>query len=555
MSQSAPRPNSVDASQLAMLADLSQAFAQSVDLNQTLREAVTRIAQHMNAQAASLFLLEPESGDIVCRASSGPVDVTGLRIHDGHGIVGRVMQKNQAQLVRDVQHDPDYIGSGVRVKGFTPITMVCAPLSGAGGAIGALQVINKADGALFDANDLEILRLLAVPTTLALSNARLVSELLEQNRIRREFELARQMQKSMLPSRIARYPVNAINRPAREISGDFYDFFELPDGRIAFTIGDVSGKGMDAAMLMVRASALLRFLGKAGVAPAIWLARANEELCETVRNGMFVCALVGYFEPDCAMVELASAGFPPAVLQRDGEPEMREIASHGPPLGVLAPMSYESERVCVAGASLYCFSDGMTDIRNGQHELLGVEGVKEIISRLALLSPGARLRALLHQLRHQRLPDDTTVLLIAESESQPARLLSELGCVIDASNLRNLRQIMRSTLQRLALESELINQVVLAVDEAVANVIRHAYRGQENGRLELSNWLIGRSLHVVLRDFAECVDTKCIQPRDLSECRAGGLGINLIDMTFDRWSFDRPEHGDGNVLTMVLTIP
>lgn len=548
-------PSSVDASQLAMLADLTQAFAQSIDLNQTLREAVNRIAQHMHAQAASLFLLEPETGDVVCRASSGPVDVMGLRIHDGHGIVGRVMQKNQAQLVRDVQHDPDYIGSGVRVKGFTPITMVCAPLSGANGAIGALQVINKADGALFDANDLEILRLLAVPTTLALSNARLASELLEQNRIRREFELARQMQKSMLPARKARYPVNAINRPAREISGDFYDFFELQDGRIAFTIGDVSGKGMDAAMLMVRASALLRFLGKAGVPPALWLERANEELCETVRNGMFVCALVGYFEPDCAMVELASAGFPPAVWHRDNDLEMREIASHGPPLGVLAPMRYDSDRLCVAGGSLYCFSDGMTDIRDGERQLLGVEGVKDIIARLALLSPGARLRALLHQLRHQRLPDDTTVLLVAEAPEQPARLLSELGCEIDPSNLRNLRQMMRHTLQRLALDRELVNQVVLAVDEAVTNVIRHAYHGQDNGRLELSNWLVGRALHVVLRDFAAAVDVACIQPRDLSECRAGGLGINLIDMTFDSWHFDRPESGDGNVLTMVLNIP
>lgn len=555
MSESAYAPKSVDASQLAMLADLTQAFAQSIDLDQTLREAVTRIAQHMHAQAASLFLLEPETGDIVCRASSGPVDVMGLRIHDGHGIVGRVMQKNQAQLVRDVQHDPDYIGSGVRVKGFTPITMVCAPLSGADGAIGALQVINKADGALFDANDMEILRLLAVPTTLALSNARLATQLLEQNRIRREFELARQMQKSMLPARKARYPVTAINRPAREISGDFYDFFELPDGRIAFTIGDVSGKGMDAAMLMVRASALLRFLGKAGVAPAVWLERANEELCETVRNGMFVCALVGYFEPDCAMVELASAGFPPAVWHRDEQSEMHEIPSHGPPLGVLAPMRYGSDRLCIAGASLYCFSDGMTDIRNGEHQLLGVEGVKEILARLALLSPGARLRALLHQLRHQRLPDDTTVLLVAEAQEQPARLLSELGCELDPSNLRNLRQMMRHTLQRLALEHELINQVVLAVDEAVSNVIRHAYRDQDGGRLELSIWLVGRALHIVLRDFAAPIDSACIQPRDLNECRAGGLGINLIDMTFDCWRFDRPESGPGNVLTMVLNIP
>jgi phosphoserine phosphatase RsbU/P len=552
-----PEPSSANAfgaSELAVLADLSQAFAQSIDLNQTLREAVTRIAQHMRAEAASLFLLDPETGDCVCRASAGPVDVVGLRIYHGHGIVGRTLAENRVQLVRDVQHDPDYIGSGVRVKGFTPRTMVCTPLTGAAGPIGALQVINKANGELFGTQDADMLRLLAVPTTLALNNARLAVELLEQNRIRREFELARQMQKTLFPKRRAAFPVNAINKPAREISGDFYDFFELADGRIGFAIGDVSGKGMDAAMLMVRASALLRFFGKTGLAPSAWLASANEELAETVRFGMFVCALVGYYEPDSGMVELASAGFPPALLHLDGADEMREIEAHGPPLGVLAPMQFGSERICVAGANLYAFSDGMTDIRDAHNQVIGVGGVKDLIQRVSLLSPAARLRGMLHQLRNQHLPDDTTILLVAENP-QPPRLLSEIGCLSDAQNLRALRQVMRATLTRLGVAEELFEQIVLAVDEALANVIRHGYGGRDDGRLELSNWLIARELHCVLRDYAAPVDPACVRPRDLDECRAGGLGINLIDMTFDRWGFSAPEHGPGNVLRMVKVLP
>jgi phosphoserine phosphatase RsbU/P len=544
----------IGAAELAVLADLSQAFAQSIDLNQTLREAVTRIAQHMRAEAASLFLTEPETGDIVCRASAGPVDVMGLRIHQGHGIVGRTIAENRVQLVRDVQHDPDYIGSGVRVKNFQPKTMVCAPLSGAGGAIGALQVINKHDGELFGTQDADMLRLLAVPTTMALANARLALELLEQNRIRREFELARQMQKTLFPKRRPQFPVNAINRPAREISGDFYDFFELGDGRVGFAIGDVSGKGMDAAMLMVRASALLRFFGKTGLPPAEWLARANDELAETVRFGMFVCALVGYYEADSGMVCFASAGFPPALMHISGETTLREFQAHGPPLGVLAPMSYDSERVCVANASFYAYSDGLTDIRDSTNQTIGVEGVKAMIARVTGLSPAARLRAMLHQLRHEHLPDDTTVLLVAEGQ-HPPRLLSDIGCLSDAGNLRALRQLMRETLTRLGFTGDALEQIVLSVDEAIANIIRHGYQGSTDGRLELSNWLIGRELHCVLRDFAPRVDAKCIHPRDLAECKAGGLGINLIDMTFDRWVFSAPESGVGNVLTLVKALP
>ena len=96
---------------------------------------------------------------------------------------------------------------------------------------------------------------------------------------------------------------------------------------------------------------------------------------------------------------------------------------------------------------------------------------------------------------------------------------------------------------------------MLSVDEALANIIRHGYAGQDDGRLELSNWLIGRELHCVLRDYAPQIDASCIHPRDLAECKAGGLGINLIDMTFDRWAFSAPEFGLGNVLTMVKAVP
>ncbi|NJR44116.1 GAF domain-containing protein [bacterium] len=186
--------------ELRMLAELSEAFTDSIDLEHTLVEAVHKIAEHMQAQAASLFLLD-SAGDLVCRASAGPVNVVGLKVRHGHGIVGRTVANNQVQLIEDVQHDPDYIASGVRVKGFAPRTMVCAPLSTRQGAMGALQVINKLTGeAVQRAGMTDILRVLCVPTTLALSNARLAQDLLQQNRIRREFELARQMQKRCCPS-------------------------------------------------------------------------------------------------------------------------------------------------------------------------------------------------------------------------------------------------------------------------------------------------------------------------------------------------------------------
>jgi sigma-B regulation protein RsbU (phosphoserine phosphatase) len=537
----------IGADELGILADFSHAFAATLDINETLKRAVVQIADYMNAEAAAVFLVD-EMGDSVCRASAGPVDVVGLKVQRGKGIVGRAIAENRVQLVRDTGADPDYLGDQ---RGFHSRSILSAPLDSANGPIGALQVLNKRDGALFGNHDADVLRLLAVPTALALNNARLSGELVEQNRIKREFQLARQMQKTLLPPRRRDLPVIAMNLPAREISGDFYDYFELDDGRIAFCVGDVSGKGMDAALLMVRASSCLRWAGKDGTAPDLWLSRVNQELCETVTRGMFVCAVAGYFDRNTSQIELASAGFPPLLLYRDGV--LREIPADGPPLGIVRDMGYATQRIALAGGSLYAFSDGVTDVRGPDRKPIGVEGVRNLIARVAGVSPRARVRAIVGHLRKLALADDTTLVLLAD-DGAASRYLGGIGANSDPENLRLVRRAVSDVVVRLGFDESERQRLVLCVDEAVANVIRHAYCGSPEGRVELSFWLDPGALRFELRDFASPIDPARIKPRDLSECRPGGLGINLIDSVMDRWAFLRPD-GDGNLLRMVKRLP
>lgn len=537
--------------EVGILADFSHAFAASMDVDETLRRAVSQIADHMNAEAAAVFLTDPIEGDIVCRACAGPVDVTGLRVTRGRGIVGRTIEENRVEMVRDTSLDPDFLGDQA---GFQTRSILCAPLDTADGAIGALQVLNKRDGALFDQHDANVLRLLAVPTALALNNARLTSELVEQNRIKREFQLARQMQKTLLPAPRRRdFPVTALNLPAREISGDFYDYFSLPDGRIAFCVGDVAGKGMDAALLMVRASSCLRWAGRDGTPPGAWLTKVNRELSETVTRGMFVCAVAGYYDPATSCIEMANAGFPPLLLRRtDGN--MRELPADGPPLGILGDYVYGVERLALAGGCLYAFSDGVTDVRGPGRQPIGIEGVRALIARVSGLSPRARVRAIVGHLRKMTLADDTTLMLIADDQAS-SRYLSGLAGASDPENLRLIRRKVTEVLTQLGFPEQQLQTLVLAVDEAVANVIRHAYGGCCDGRIELSVWLDTDSVRFELRDYAEPVDPTLIKPRDLSECRPGGLGINLIDSVMDRWAFHHPAEGKGNLLTMIKCLP
>ncbi|TDR46521.1 sigma-B regulation protein RsbU (phosphoserine phosphatase) [Tahibacter aquaticus] len=541
-----------DAYAFALLAELSEALAVSLDLRRTLPIAIQRIVDYMQVQAASLFLFDEETDELACKVCVGPIDVRGLRLGTDQGIVGLAFTQAAVQIVADAANDERVYKRIDEETGFVTHSLICVPLTAAKGTIGVLELINKLDGAAFDATDAGILRLLAVPTALAINNARMATALIEQQRLKREFDLARRLQKLLLPKRRrAGFPLLAVNVPAHEISGDFYDYFDLADGRIGFVIGDVSGKGLDAALLMTRAASLLRWAGKDGLAPDEWLRRANEELCQTTTGGRFVCAAVGYYERSTGEVRLAGAGFPPALLHGDGV--YCEYRSDGPPLGIVAGQEYTETRLRLGGAALYFFSDGVTDVRVGDGRL-GQEGVRGLIDRHASAPPEARLRLMVSELRQLRLVDDTTLLLLEEPRAQTAQVLLRQTFPAEAERLRSMRADLRLALQRSGVPADLRDRLVLAVDEACCNIIRHAYAGS-SGDIVLSLRRDGDVLDFELRDDAPGVDPSRITPRDLAECRAGGLGVNFIDALMDGWRLQPQAGGVGNVLRMWKRCP
>ena len=534
---------------LGFLADLSQSLALSLDLDQTLPPALTRIADFMQAEAASLFLLDPAAGTLECRICVGPVDITGLRVAVGQGVVGRTVAENATQIVRDAGRDERVNASVDAETGFVTRSILCAPLATAQGAIGALELINRRDGGLFDETAAELLRVIAAPAALAISNAQLAHGLVEQQRIKRELGLARRIQKSLLPKRQrGGFPLIGMNLPAHEISGDFYDYFDLPDGRLAFVIGDVSGKGLDAAFLMVRVASLLHWSGRHAPTPAAWLAVVNVEMCKTLHDGRFVCAAVGCYDRVSHQVTLASAGFPPALVH-DGQ-QFEELLADGPPLGILAEAEYGERHFDLGQRALYLFSDGATDVRDAARNTLGSDGLRGLICAHAALAPEPRLRALIGDLKRLRLVDDTTVLLLQEPRGKDAQTLLDREFPARAYELRGVRAALRTALDAQGIAPELRDRLVLAVDEACANVIRHAYGGECAQIIRLHLAREQDMLTFELRDQAPTVDPARLKTRDLSECRPGGLGVAFINALMDDWKLEPGQGGIGNILRM-----
>jgi len=534
---------------LSFLADLSQSLAVSLDLKTTLGPALTRTMDFMHAEGASLFLLDPATKLLECKVCAGPVDIVGLKLEVGQGVVGRAVAENAPQRSDDARRDARVNTRVDAETGFVTRAILCVPLATAQGPIGALEIINRRDGGAFDADDAEILRLVAAPMALAINNARLALEVAEQQRIRREMGLARSIQKSLLPKRRrGKFPLIGVNLPAHEISGDFYDYFDLADGRLAFFVGDISGKGLDAAFLMVRVASLLRWSGKAAPAPAAWLREVNTELCETLQNGRFVCAVVGIYDRRTHKVVIANAGFPPGLLDHGGRFE--ELPADGPPLGIIKEAEYGERTLDLGGAALYLFSDGATDVREGARARLGADGLCELIRRYAALAPEPRLRALISELKRRRLVDDTTLLLLQEPRGSEVRELLALRFPADPREMRRVRAELRTALDAEDVAPELRDRLVLVVDEACTNVMRHAYCGGETGTIALRVTRERDMLGFELRDEAPCVDPARIKPRDLSECRAGGLGVAFIDATMDFWHIEGLPGGRGNRLVM-----
>jgi sigma-B regulation protein RsbU (phosphoserine phosphatase) len=229
--------------QLANLAVITQYFASSLNIQETLKNAIQQFLVYLDAEAASIFLLENDDTELVCMDCAGPVDITGLRLSANQGIVGKTVSSKECQMVRDVSKDSNFTQAVDRKTGFVTKSILCTPLMVQDHCIGALELINKkSEDGLFDTRDQHLLMALASAAALAIHNARMAASLVQQERMRKELELAREIQMGLLPrAHGGDFPVSGINYPALEVSGDFYDFFRREDGRIYFNLADVSG--------------------------------------------------------------------------------------------------------------------------------------------------------------------------------------------------------------------------------------------------------------------------------------------------------------------------
>jgi len=566
--------------QLELLSEMSRDFAASRDIEASLARAVQHITDHVNAEGGALFLLEDEGATLKCHGSVGMTDITGITLNSDQGIVGRCVQSDKAEIVRDVADDPNFHKGVDDETGYTTRSILCAPMRVKGERIGAIELINKRVGdGLFEESDLHLLEAMSASAALAIHNARMADALVEQEKLARELELAAEIQRSLLPDgNDGITEVRGINIPARTVSGDFFDYFQLDDKRIRFNLGDVSGKGMNAALLMAKTSSLYRCLGKTIDQPGKLLGRVNAEICETATRGMFVTMVGGIYDPRSGIVRMSNAGHEPPLF-RTAEGEYTDFEAEMPPVGITTFLGdsdeYPELELRLNGGALYIFTDGVTEGYLEDGKEFGVEGVKGLLDDLSSVEPGSRLEQVVRKVNWgtDKLRDDLTMLVIDDAAAFKERSKSKsIDVVSSAAADLNSDEIMRITVPARADRLKLVRNwvfetarfcdcsedtshgMVIAVDEALQNIIRHAYKNSGIGDIDISIQRSDEKLIIVIRDYAETIDTETVRSRDVEDVRPGGLGVHFIQEVMDEAGFMPPPEGGGNVLRLVKQI-
>ena len=410
---------SQDSIDLEIITNMNQEFALSLKLNDTLNTALKIIIARLNAQAANVFLINKITKKFECIASLNQEHLDEYQLDLKDGVMGKAVDQKKCIRVGNVRKDVREIAEFYfdldNKTNFTTFSVLCAPLIAANDCIGVIHCLNKkTDDKLFIEEDRKLLETLSAPAALAIRNAKMAQEMVEQNKMQKEVEIVGEIQKSLLSSNKREpFPLAGINIPAKVVSGDFYNFNDLGDGKYGFGVADVSGKGIKSSLLMSKASSLYSCLSKTNHSPASLLIQLNNEICETISRGMFVTMLIGIYDSNLKQLVLSSAGHEPPIILNENN-EFSNFNEAGPPLGIVPKTQYKEHTISFNKASMYIFTDGITEIKNPQGEELGSIGFQNYITKYKDKPNNERLKLIIDNVLSSKYTqkDDLTIVVL-----------------------------------------------------------------------------------------------------------------------------------------------
>lgn len=433
---------------------------------------------------------EPPATPVPAPAAPSPPVVVPLDIPPSDPLID-FLEKNVSGVV-DIER-LSFDSDGVRALRQAGVRLVL-PLVSQGDLVGLINLGERRSEQDYSSDDRRLLGNLATQAAPAVRVAQLVRqqqlEALERQRIEQELRVARLIQQTLLPKdvpHVAGWEVDAYYQPARAVGGDFYDFIPYPDGRLGFVIGDVTDKGVPAALVMATTRSLLRSATERYDSPSGILERTNEALVNDIPPKMFVTCLFALLNPATGHLIYANAGHDVPYLRT--EEGVVELRARGMPLGLLPGMKYEEKEVELRpGECLLLYSDGLVEAHSPSREMLGFPRLQGLMGER---TEENLIPFLLGHLRTFTGPeweqeDDVTMVLLratvpAPDEPQPHRqVMARFELPSSPGNERRAMERVSEIVAPLGLPAAKVDRLKTAVAEATMNAMEHGNKYSED---------------------------------------------------------------------------
>lgn len=370
---------------LGLISKVGIALLSSSGLDDTLHQVASLVFEAVPAERA-VIMLRDETAEggmkiMVARVRGKEEKLEEVRI--SRTVMDEVMKNGKSVLTSDAQHDPRYASQTMALLGIRSVLAV--PLSvDERDVFGIVYADSPTYEATFTEEHLNILTTLASVAAIRVENATLLEERMERERMERELELATEIQQRFQPSappKMEGYEFQGISFSCYEIGGDYYDFIRLQDGRMLIALGDVSGKGTAAALLMSSVHAAIHAQVAANRPLGEMIKSVNLYLAENTPANRFVTMFVGILDPATGNLSYINAGHNPPLVGRAGG-NIEQLSSGGLPLGLLPMADYDvAETKLNAGESIMIYSDGVSEANNIREEEFGMERLTDVFRR------------------------------------------------------------------------------------------------------------------------------------------------------------------------------
>lgn len=358
----------------------------------------------------------------------------------------------------------------------------------------------------------------------------------EKERMAVELSLAATIQSNMLPSTFPPYPhrrdfdVYASMDAAKEVGGDFYDFYLLDNDRFAFLVADVSGKGIPAALFMMRAKMTIKALAESGADVHVVLSKANEKLCEENEAGMFVTTWLGIVDMKTGVLSYANAGHnPPLVRHRQGRFEYLKTRPNFILAGIESASYHKNEIQLLPGDEIFLYTDGVTEATNNSQELFGECRLKETINMNPEETVESRCKNVKHSIDRfvgeaEQFDDITMLSVRFHSFRGDESIITQA----DDGSIERVRDFINRQTKKAELNSKITNRVQIVVDEIYSNIL--LYSGATTAQVFCQ--IDSEQMTLTFKD--DGVPFNPLKSRDpdveasLEERKPGGLGLLMV---------------------------